>query len=222
MADVDSTDAVRARIFSKIKIEDDAQACWPWTGSANGKGYGAVCINGKRRAAHRVVYEICNGPIPPGLEIRHTCDNPGCVNPAHLLVGTHSQNMRDMSERGRTGGMILSDADVFEVRRLYLQCAVKQSDLASRFGVSKSAISSVVRGKNFARMGAPPAELLKAAYANARHRNGNPKMSPETVQKVRAEYAQGGVTMRALAAKHGASPMAICWAIKRKSWKRLE
>jgi transcriptional regulator with XRE-family HTH domain len=73
--------------------------CWVWTGPANEKrgGYGRW----RRALAHRHSWELANGPIPDGLWILHHCDNPPCVNPAHLYAGTHLDNMRDMAERGR-------------------------------------------------------------------------------------------------------------------------
>jgi hypothetical protein len=73
--------------------------CWVWTGNTDNKGYGRL----HHDLAHRRAWRETNGPIPDGLWILHRCDNPPCCNPAHLYPGTHAQNMRDMSERGRSG-----------------------------------------------------------------------------------------------------------------------
>jgi HNH endonuclease len=78
--------------------------CWEWNGNRHRNGYGmfdAKNLGYVHAKAHRVVYEHRVGPIPDGLELRHTCDNPPCVNPEHLLPGTHAENMADMVERGR-------------------------------------------------------------------------------------------------------------------------
>lgn len=80
--------------------------CWEWRGARNGHGYGLVSLHRegvKAARAHRVVYESRRGPIPRGAVLRHSCDNPPCVNPDHLKPGTHKQNMEDMAARGRSG-----------------------------------------------------------------------------------------------------------------------
>ena len=74
--------------------------CWLWTGATNGR-YGHIQVNGKTAVAPRVAYTLFRGPIPQGLFVLHSCDNPLCVNPEHLRTGTHRENMRDMVERGR-------------------------------------------------------------------------------------------------------------------------
>lgn len=78
--------------------------CWVWTGARNAQGYGRMTA-GSRGAgylrAHRVSWELANGPVPKGLWVLHRCDNPPCVNPAHLWLGTRLDNMRDCSAKGR-------------------------------------------------------------------------------------------------------------------------
>jgi hypothetical protein len=90
------------RFWSKVDM--NPHHCWEWT-RATTKGYGAFRVNGKTVQAHRFAYELAMGPIPEGLELRHTCDNPPCVRPDHLIPGTSKENTQDMLCRGRaTGG----------------------------------------------------------------------------------------------------------------------
>ena len=80
--------------------------CWLWTAGTNGHGYGAFHPGPGRRGmgkAHRISWTIANGPIPDGLGVLHRCDNPPCVNPAHLFLGTDQENHRDMDAKGRHG-----------------------------------------------------------------------------------------------------------------------
>lgn len=78
--------------------------CWLWTGSLDGSGYGQINLNGRPARASRISWEMANGPIPSGLWVLHNCpggDNPQCVNPAHLWLGTAQDNARDMTAKGR-------------------------------------------------------------------------------------------------------------------------
>lgn len=76
--------------------------CWEWQLSRSKRGYGQISVGHQRQAyAHRVSYFVFNGPISEGLVVRHKCDNPCCVNPEHLEVGTQADNMNDCKERGR-------------------------------------------------------------------------------------------------------------------------
>lgn len=98
------TDSDRERLWSFIEKTD---GCWPWTGG-RGKGkdnYGRFNLDGKHVVrVHRLVYTLMVGPIPAGLHLRHTCDNPPCVNPEHLIPSTRAENMADMKAKGRGSG----------------------------------------------------------------------------------------------------------------------
>lgn len=92
--------ALAPRFWSRVDKSND---CWIWTGAV-ASGYGACRYKGKQTTAHRVAYELEVGLIPTGLVVMHRCDNPLCVKPDHLVVGTQSENLRDMVAKGRYGG----------------------------------------------------------------------------------------------------------------------
>lgn len=126
--------------------------CIPWGGAKYRNGYGMknVLIDGRKTTmtAHRYVYQMANGPLHRGQVVRHTCDNPECVNLAHLVPGSQGDNMRDAYDRDRrapTGFCKprLSDADVAEIRK----SSASGTALAALYGCSKQHISKLRRGE---------------------------------------------------------------------------
>lgn len=91
---------VAPRFWSKV---EKTAGCWFWGGARLKAGYGVFQIGRKACKAHRVVYELTYGPIPPGLCVCHSCDNPSCVRPDHLWLGTHQDNATDRQTKGRGG-----------------------------------------------------------------------------------------------------------------------
>lgn len=141
-----------ARFARYVDRLGGADACWLWTGCRAGNGYGRMSVGGRQRPAHRIAWTIANGPIPEGLFVCHTCDNPPCVNPAHLFLGTHRENMKDMASKGRsTAGerhpkAKLTEADVREIRHL---CGggMPQRRVAAQFGLCQQHVSELAAGK---------------------------------------------------------------------------
>lgn len=123
--------------------------CWEWAGTIGTRGYGGVTVSGKQYGVHRLAYETWVGPIPDGLLIRHDCDNPPCINPAHLKPGTEADNKMDMRTRKRSSRIKLSEQDVVEIRTEYAKGVLTQKMLAGVYGVSRGSIQAVVSGRNW-------------------------------------------------------------------------
>lgn len=96
----------RYRFWAKVDRRGGLFACWPWTAAASKEGYGRFKLNGKLWSAHRIAASLREGGIPEsdsyhGFVVMHSCDNPACCNPAHLLISTQAENVRDMDKKGR-------------------------------------------------------------------------------------------------------------------------
>lgn len=142
------------------RVEKKSSGCWEWASYRDRKGYGSIKFvkGGKNVFAHRLSWQIHFGEIPEGLHVCHHCDNPPCVNPDHLFVGTAAENLADMRAKGRGSkpprGHIdhqrgesnkmakLTAAQVREIRAIGGR--VPQSDLARRYGVGQQAIQKIL------------------------------------------------------------------------------
>lgn len=136
------------------RVEKRESGCWEWTGVIIPDGYGQVGCRHKK--THRVAYELMVGPIPDGLCVLHRCDNPPCVNPDHLFLGTVADNNADRDAKGRhralqgsaNGSAKLDERRVCEIREM-LRNGVRGVDIAREFGVSPSAVSLIATGRRW-------------------------------------------------------------------------
>lgn len=147
------------------KYVDKSGDCWLWTGATRNFGYGVLNTgghNGHAAAAHRVSWVIHFGDIPPDMCICHHCDNPLCVNPAHLFLGTRADNNRDMYQKGRykktsdnaakgeSHGMArLTEKEVLEIRSRHAATHPTLRDLAVLYNVSLQSIHRIVHRKSW-------------------------------------------------------------------------
>lgn len=138
------------------KRVEKTPTCWIWTGSTHRQGYGRIGFRGNRAAyAHRVAWILTNGEIPSGMVVCHSCDNPPCVNPAHLFLGTQRENMLDAKRKGRLLGNGRKGSDNNKSRLTEAQAArakfgsEKLTPLAREFGVSYQALHEIRKGNTW-------------------------------------------------------------------------
>lgn len=151
-----------ADFWARVDRRGGPDACWPWLGTRTGDGYGCIRWQRRQRRAHRVAYELTHGPILDGLWVLHSCDVRLCQNPAHLRVGTHDDNMRDKTERGRNraprgeehANHVLTAKNVREIRELYA-AGETVGLIAWRFGMPHGVVSRIVHRKSWKHVDPP-------------------------------------------------------------------
>ena len=163
------TPSLLARFWAKVHKLPEPDGCWEWTGAILTKGYGQFWVGGGIKVqAHRISWEIHNGPIPEGLLACHSCDvkyPPGdityrkCVRPSHLFLGTEADNSQDAHQKGRSGNMShpesqvrgksvgsskLTEADVMEILRVCDGSKTGRIALAVQYGVTERMIQYIL------------------------------------------------------------------------------
>lgn len=187
------------RFWAKVS-KGSENACWAWLSATNYKGYGQFRANGTTVQAHRFAWSLINGEIPSGMLICHHCDNPPCVRPDHLFLGTPHDNNVDCwtKGRGRTGGFghsnpraKLNKERVEEILRLSAKGVVPRI-IADMFGVHGSTIAAVLSGRSW--------RYIKGE----RIRRRSSKLSSDDVREIRRLYSEG-VIGKKLADRFGIS-----------------
>ena len=134
--------------------------CWIWTRGPLSKKclYGQISVNHKSVRVHRYAWQLYHGPIPNGLSVCHKCDNPLCVNPEHLFVGTEADNKADMVSKMRQAygergpATRLTEKQALEIKRRYKKVSRGHGNgaqLAREFGISKTAVQYIAQGRNW-------------------------------------------------------------------------
>jgi len=141
------------RFWESVSKAPHPKGCWEWKGNTCVRGYGKFFREGKHVLAHRVAFELLIGATN-GAFVCHACDNPACVNPSHLWLGTHADNMRDMKEKGRGPrgedhvGSKLTLGEVEQIRSAGLNGESSRS-IARRFCISKTHVQRILRRQSW-------------------------------------------------------------------------
>ena len=149
-------DISKCSYFKKVKHKflsaiNKTDYCWIYTKSKNRNGYGQFYIHGKNYETHKIAYMLLKGPIPHGKIVRHICDNPICVNPEHLILGTHYDNSIDSVKRNRQGCQKLNEEAVKVIKwmlkyKYYYGLAAK---LARLHGVTRHTINDIKHNRSW-------------------------------------------------------------------------
>lgn len=140
------------------KVQKSEKGCWPWIACKNSDGYGQFGFRGRVDGAHRVSWILSHGELPKGAHVLHKCDNPVCVNPDHLFIGTHQDNMEDRTRKGRSRGRglpgelsghnKLTNNIVLKIRKLHEQ-GTSQKQISNQFAIHKATVNDVVLRKTW-------------------------------------------------------------------------
>lgn len=154
------TEAEKARFWGRVRKSDTG--CWLWLGWRLPSGYGMVRYEGRDVGAHRVSWELTHGALPAGAFVLHRCDNPPCVRPDHLFLGSAKSNTQDMLRKGRHRvergaqhhAARLGEDEALEIR-LRAASGASQHALAAEFCISPQAVNDIVRGRAWRHVGGP-------------------------------------------------------------------
>lgn len=134
-----------AERFHEKYVPVPFSGCWIWIGSLDSYGYGLIASGRGPRLAHRVSWELHNGNIERQTHVLHRCDTPCCVNPMHLFLGSHADNMRDCAKKGRSPNLKLNAEQIADIRTKRL----KQKEFAQLYGCSRPNISVIQTRKTW-------------------------------------------------------------------------
>lgn len=145
------------RFYSKVDSTEKADECHLWSAAKTSQGYGTFNLGGSTTYAHRIAYANQHGNFDKQLCVLHHCDNPPCINPDHLFLGTQADNNRDMRAKGRavynqgelSSSAKLTNAQALEVRELYAQGSLTQAEIGGRYKIKQPAISAIITKASF-------------------------------------------------------------------------
>ena len=202
-----------AEILARFeKLTKRGDGCWQWQGKPDKDGYGCLRIGGRKVCkAHRAAWMIANNIDPGEKLICHHCDNPGCVNPAHLYRGTIAENNKDRAKRNRSNPTKgsdqwkakLTDGLVASILSEYQPGITSQEELGKKFGVTQACICLILHGKHWKHVPRPH-EIVVG------RKSGSKRMfTDEMEMEIVKEYLAGGASQQSLGFKYGVSQAKI-------------
>lgn len=206
-----------------LTVRNPDSGCLEWTGNLNRSGYGRISIGNKSFLAHRLSYETFIGPIEVGALVCHACDNPRCVEPSHLFLGSDADNSADKVAKGRQRlGDNSPAATLLSWQVLAIRADERpQAEIAKEYGVTQGQISFIKRYEEWRHLPLSADDEAKLAERQKREARGQRyphcKLTPDDVRAIRA--ADG--THKAIAAVYGVDPSLIGLIKKLKIWRHV-
>jgi hypothetical protein len=212
------TGPLEPRFWSKVAKTTETD-CWFWKASIDVNGYGQFGLapgqfgakTWTMAKAHRVAWILTHGEIPPGMYLCHTCDMPRCVNPAHLFLGTQTDNMRDCVAKDRHGCGRVGQPIYYDITRIRKIIAAYESGTRREVITRQHHISPTHLLRILKRHKIP----LRDSQTIRR------KLTEPEVRQIRLLYAQGHISQQALAERFGVTPTNISRIVLRKTWPNL-
>lgn len=198
------TEETRAAFLRFVDTSGGDTSCWTWQGGKHRRGYGHAHAMGRQWQAHRLAWTLFRGPIPAGSCVCHACDNPPCVNPSHLFLGSHGDNMQDAVVKGR-----MASGDHHGLR-LHPERLAR----GDRNGTRQHP-EQVARGNSHW-------AHLHPELRPRGERHGQAKLRVDQVAAIRAAYQTGRVLQRELAAQYGVTKATISLIVRGKNWREVE
>lgn len=199
------------------------EGCWLWKGVIGRRSGGRIKFKGRYRSVGQVVWEATYGPVPPGMLICHKCDNPPCMRPDHLFLGTHADNQADMARKGRAARgernarAKLTEASVRAIRKRAFS-GESQVSLAMEYGLSTPGICSVIHGKAWKHVDAPTIPV--GTYRVQGERVGSARLTESDVMEIRRRVASGE-SQSSLAKALDIGTTTVHFIVHRKTWKHI-
>ena len=198
-----------------LKYIEHRDQCWIWKRSLNSDGYGNIWVEDSCWKAHRLSYALFKGDIPKGMCVCHRCDNPSCVNPEHLWLGTHRENMDDMVRKGRTlyaeqrkNNKIASHMRP-EIVQKYIS-GMRQVDIAKEYNCHASAIYNAIH------------KIIPVRELGFRGENHpGAKLKEEDIRQIR-KYRDEGMMYLEIAQKYGVTRELTQKIATRQLWKHVK
>lgn len=214
------SEKVLSRFWEKVNKKGESE-CWNWLSAKNISEYGQIEYNGNTIPSHRISWMIHNGEIPKDLYVLHRCNNPKCVNPKHLYIGTQNDNMKQMVNDGRScygerhWCSKLNWDTVNKIREEYANDKnVTIHGLSDRYRMSTTAMTYIVLNKQFVDVNYKPVHRSGQNSENARAA----KLTWNRVKEIRKRYSEKK-SQKYLADEYGVSVSTISYIINNKIWK---